>query len=281
MSRIVYINGEYVPENEAKVSIMDRGYLFADGVYEVSAVINGKMVDNDRHLLRLERSLGELDMKSPLPVDEIEKIQIELIERNGLQEGIIYLQITRGGAERDFLWPEDISPILTMFTQEKKLLQPPLAGKGASIITVPDIRWQRRDIKSVALLAQAMAKHAARKAGADDAWMVDNGYVTEGTSTNAFIVTMDGTLVTRDLTNKILHGVTRRAVLRLAEEAQLPIEERPFKPEEAYDAVEAFATGSSFFVLPVVEIDGHVLSNRVPGPLTNRLRELYIEIATS
>jgi len=281
MSRIVYINGEYVPENEAKVSIMDRGYLFADGVYEVSAVINGKMVDNDRHLLRLERSLGELDMKSPLPVDEIEKIQIELIERNGLQEGIIYLQITRGVAERDFLWPEDISPTLTMFTQEKKLLQPPLAGKGASIITVPDIRWQRRDIKSVALLAQAMAKHAARKAGADDAWMVDNGYVTEGTSTNAFIVTMDGTLVTRDLTNKILHGVTRRAVLRLAEEAQLPIEERPFKPEEAYDAVEAFATGSSFFVLPVVEIDGHVLSNRVPGPLTNRLRELYIEIATS
>lgn len=281
MSRIVYINGEYVPENEAKVSIMDRGYLFADGVYEVSAVINGKMVDNDRHLLRLERSLGELDMKSPLPVDEIEKIQIELIERNGLQEGIIYLQITRGVAERDFLWPEDISPTLTMFTQEKKLLQPPLAGKGASIITVPDIRWQRRDIKSVALLAQAMAKHAARKAGADDAWMVDNGYVTEGTSTNAFIVTMDGTLVTRDLTNNILHGVTRRAVLRLAEEAQLPIEERPFKPEEAYDAVEAFATGSSFFVLPVVEIDGHVLSNRVPGPLTNRLRELYIEIATS
>ncbi|HIE20827.1 MAG TPA: D-amino-acid transaminase [Rhodospirillales bacterium] len=281
MSRIVYINGEYVPENEAKVSIMDRGYLFADGVYEVSAVINGKMVDNDRHLLRLERSLGELDMKSPLPVDEIHKIQIELIERNGLQEGIIYLQITRGVAERDFLWPEDISPTLTMFTQEKKLLQPPLAGKGASIITVPDIRWQRRDIKSVALLAQAMAKHAARKAGADDAWMVDNGYVTEGTSTNAFIVTMDGTLVTRDLTNKILHGVTRRAVLRLAEEAQLPIEERPFKPEEAYDAVEAFATGSSFFVLPVVEIDGHVLSNRVPGPLTNRLRELYIEIATS
>ena len=281
MSRIVYINGEYVPENEAKVSIMDRGYLFADGVYEVSAVINGKMVDNDRHLLRLERSLGELDMKSPLPVDEIEKIQIELIERNGLQEGIIYLQITRGVAERDFLWPEDISPTLTMFTQEKKLLQPPLAGKGASIITVPDIRWQRRDIKSVALLAQAMAKHAARKAGADDAWMVDNGYVTEGTSTNAFIVTMDGTLVTRDLTNKILHGDTRRAVLRLAEEAQLPIEERPFKPEEAYDAVEAFATGSSFFVLPVVEIDGHVLSNRAPGPLTNRLRELYIEIATS
>jgi len=281
MSRIVYINGEYVPENEAKVSIMDRGYLFADGVYEVSAVINGKMVDNDRHLLRLERSLGELDMKSPLPVDEIHKIQIELIERNGLQEGIIYLQITRGVAERDFLWPEDISPTLTMFTQEKKLLQPPLAGKGASIITVPDIRWQRRDIKSVALLAQAMAKHAARKAGADDAWMVDNGYVTEGTSTNAFIVTMDGTLVTRNLTNKILHGVTRRAVLRLAEEAQLPIEERPFKPEEAYDAVEAFATGSSFFVLPVVEIDGHVLSNRVPGPLTNRLRELYIEIATS
>ena len=281
MSRTVYINGEFVPESEAKISIMDRGYLFADGVYEVSAVINGKMIDNEGHLRRLERSLGELDLRSPLSNHEIEGVQNELVERNGLKEGIIYLQITRGVAERDFLWPEDISPTLTMFTQAKNLLQSPLATKGASIITVPDIRWQRRDIKSIALLPQAMAKHAARKAGANDAWMVDNGYVTEGTSTNAFIVTMEGTLVTRDLSTDILHGITRSAVLRLAEEAELPIEERSFTPQEAYDAAEVFATGSSFFVLPVVEIDGHIISNRAPGPLTNRLREMYIEMATN
>ena len=281
MSRTVYINGEFVPESEAKISIMDRGYLFADGVYEVSAVINGKMIDNEGHLRRLERSLGELDLRSPLSNHEIEGVQNELIERNGLKEGIIYLQITRGVAERDFLWPEDISPTLTMFTQAKNLLQSPLATKGASIITVPDIRWQRRDIKSIALLPQAMAKHAARKAGANDAWMVDNGYVTEGTSTNAFIVTMAGTLVTRDLSIDILHGITRSAVLRLAEEAELPIEERSFTPQEAYDAAEVFATGSSFFVLPVVEIDGHIISNRAPGPLTNRLREMHIEMATN
>lgn len=282
MSRTVYINGEFVPESEAKISIMDRGYLFADGVYEVSAVINGKMIDNEGHLRRLERSLGELDLRSPLSNHEIEGVQNELIERNGLKEGIIYLQITRGVAERDFLWPEDISPTLTMFTQAKNLLQSPLATKGASIITVPDIRcWQRRDIKSIALLPQAMAKHTARKAGANDAWMVDNSYVTEGTSTNAFIVTMEGTLVTRDLSTDILHGITRSAVLRLAEEAELPIEERSFTPQEAYDAAEVFATGSSFFVLPVVEIDGHIISNRAPGPLTNRLREMYIEMATN
>ena len=281
MSRTVYINGEFVPESEAKISIMDRGYLFADGVYEVSAVINGKMIDNEGHLRRLERSLGELDLRSPLSNHEIEGVQNELVERNGLKEGIIYLQITRGVAERDFLWPEDISPTLTMFTQAKNLLQSPLATKGASIITVPDIRWQRRDIKSIALLPQAMAKHTARKAGANDAWMVDNSYVTEGTSTNAFIVTMEGTLVTRDLSTDILHGITRSAVLRLAEEAELPIEERSFTPQEAYDAAEVFATGSSFFVLPVVEIDGHIISNRAPGPLTNRLREMYIEMATN
>jgi D-alanine transaminase len=279
MPRIAYVNGTFVAEADAKVSIMDRGFLFADGVYEVSAVINGKMVDNDGHLQRLQRSLGELNLKSPLSIPEIEKVQTELIERNNLREGIIYLQITRGVAERDFLWPEDIAPTLTMFIQEKNLLHAPLAEKGATIITVPDIRWQRRDIKSTSLLAQAMAKDAARKAGADDAWMVDDGYITEGTSTNAFIVTMDGTLVTRDLTSKILHGITRNAVLRLADEHGLTIEQRPFTPKEAYDAAEAFATGSSFFVLPITKIDGHILSNGAPGPLTNKLRQLYIDMA--
>ena len=279
MARSIYINGEFVSEVDAKVSIMDRGYLFADGVYEVSAVLNGKMVDNDSHLQRLQRSLDELDLRSPISNTEIEEIQKSLIERNNLQEGIIYVQITRGVAERDFLWPEDITPTLVMFTQEKNLRHPPLAEKGASIILVPDIRWQRRDIKSISLLAQAMAKHAARKAGADDAWMVESGYVTEGSSTNAFIVTTDGTLVTPDLTNKILHGITRRAILRLAAEKNLTIEERPFTPEEAYNAAEAFATGSSFFVFPIVKIDGHILSNGVPGPVTNTLRQLYIDMA--
>jgi D-alanine transaminase len=281
MPRSVYINGEFLPESEAKVSIMDRGYLFSDGVYEVSAVIDGRMVDNDEHLRRLKRSLGELDLRSPVAVDEIQEIQNELIKRNNLQEGIIYLQITRGVAERDFLWPEDISPTLIMFTQKKNLLNSPQAIKGISIITVPDIRWQRRDIKSIALIAPAMAKNAARKADADDAWMVENGYVTEGTSANAFIVTRDGTMVTRDLSNKILHGITRRAVLCLAEEVQLTIQERPFTPVEVYEAAEAFMTGSSFFVLPIIEIDGHILSNGAPGAITNRLRQLYIEMAKS
>lgn len=279
MARIVYVNGEYLPEQDAKISVFDRGFLFADGVYEVSPVLNGKLVENDGHLERLQRSLSELSMKSPGTSEEIEAIQQEVVKRNGVKEGAIYLQVSRGAAERDFPFPKDIEPSLIMFTQHKNLLDNPTAEKGISIVTVPDIRWQRRDIKTVSLLAQAMAKQAALDAGADDAWMVEDGYITEGSSNNAFIVTQEGKLVTRDLSNKILHGITRRSILEIARREGIEIEERAFTPEEAYEAVEAFSTSASTFAMPVVKIDDRILSNGAPGELSTKIRKLYIEMA--
>ncbi len=279
MTRIVYVNGEYLEEQDAKISVFDRGFLFADGVYEVSPVLNGKLVENEGHLARLQRSLGELNMKSPASTSEIEAIQNEVIKRNGVKEGIIYLQVSRGAADRDFPFPTDIEPSLVMFTQQMNLLDNPKAAKGTTIITVPDIRWQRRDIKTVALLAQAMAKQAAKDAGADDAWMVEDGVVTEGSSNNAFIVTQEGKLITRDLSNKILHGITRRSILEIARREGIEVEERAFTPEEAYEAVEAFTTSASTFAMPVIKIDDRILSNGAPGELTSKIRKLYIEMA--
>jgi len=278
MTRIVYVNGEYLAEQDAKISVFDRGFLFADGVYEVSPVLNGKLVENEGHLERLQRSLQELNMKSPCTSQEIEAIQNEIIKRNNVKEGAVYLQVTRGAAERDFPFPKDIEPSLVMFAQHKNLLESPAAVRGISVVTVPDIRWQRRDIKTVSLLAQAMAKQAALDAGADDAWMVEDGYVTEGSSNNAFIVTKDGKLVTRDLSNKILHGITRRSILEIARREGIEIEERAFTPEEAYEAVEAFSTSASSFAMPVVKIDDRILSNGGPGELTAKIRKLYIEM---
>ncbi len=213
MSRIVYVNGEYLPEEDAKISVFDRGFLFADGVYEVSSVLDGKLVDNAAHLVRLARSLGELRMESPLPPAEIEAVQNEMIARNNLVEGALYLQVSRGAADRDFSIPKDAKPSLVMFTQAKKLADNPAAQKGWSVILVEDIRWKRRDIKTVQLLAPSLAKQAALDAGADDAWMVEGGFVTEGTSNNAWIV-KGGKLITRHLSPEILHGITRRAVMR-------------------------------------------------------------------
>ncbi len=279
MARIVYVNGDYLPEQDAKISVFDRGFLFADGVYEVSPVLNGKLVENEGHLARLQRSLSELNMKSPGTSEEIEAIQKEVVKRNGVKEGAIYLQVTRGAADRDFPFPTDIEPSLVMFTQEKNLLDSPAAEKGISVITIPDIRWQRRDIKTVALLAQAMAKQAALDAGANDAWMVEDGFITEGSSNNAFIVTKEGKLVTRDLSNKILHGITRRSILEIARREGIEIEERAFTVEEAYEAVEAFSTSASTFAMPVVKIDDTILSNGAPGELTAKIRKLYIEMA--
>ena len=278
MARIVYVNGEYLAEHDAKISVFDRGFLFADGVYEVSPVLNGKLVENEGHLERLQRSLGELNMKSPGTSQDIEAIQKEIIKRNDVKEGAVYLQVTRGAAERDFPFPQDIEPSLVMFSQHKNLLESPAAEKGISVVTVPDIRWQRRDIKTVSLLAQAMAKQAALDAGADDAWMVEDGYITEGSSNNAFIVTKDGKLVTRDLSNSILHGITRRSILEIARREGIEIEERAFTPEEAYEAVEAFSTSASSFAMPVVKIDDRILSNGGPGELTVKIRKLYIEM---
>lgn len=281
MSRIVYVNGEFVPEEDAKISVFDRGFLFADGVYEVSAVIGRKLVDNDAHMARLARSMNELNMTPPGSAKEIEAIQLKLIEENDLDEGVIYLQVTRGAADRDFAFPINATPSLVMFTQAKSITQNPLAEKGISVITVPDIRWKRRDIKTVGLLPASMAKQASVEAGAGDAWFVEDGIVNEGSSNNAFIVTHEGKIVTRHLGTEILSGITRKAVMALAAEENLEVEERAFTPEEAYEAREAFSTSASAFVMPVVKIDGHVLGNGVPGPVAEKLRAKYIELASN
>lgn len=279
MSRIVYVNGAYLPEEEAKISVFDRGFLFADGVYEVSSVLAGRLVDNAAHLARLERSLGELRMQAPVPLDEIPAIQREIVARNGVDQGMVYLQVTRGAADRDFPFPKGATPSLVVFSQAKNLLEDPVAARGISVVTLPDIRWQRRDIKTVQLLAPALAKQAAFDAGADDAWLVEDGLVTEGTSNNAYIVTAEGAIVTRALSHAILHGITRRAVLRLAEREGLAVEERGFTVDEAHEAVEAFITSASAFVYPVVRVDGRILGNGAPGPVATQLRRLYIEMA--
>ena len=279
MSRIVYVNGRFVPESEAHVSIFDRGFLFGDGVYEVSSVLDRGLVDNSAHLARLERSLGELGMALPATPDEIVRAQKELIARNDLDEGTIYLQITRGPADRDFAYPAEPKPTLVMFTQKKSIVDNPLAARGITVITVPDLRWRRRDIKTVGLLAASMAKQAALDAGADDVWMVEDGVVTEGSSNNAYIVTRDGVVVTRHLGSEILHGITRAAVLRLSREHQIAVEERAFTVDEAKSAAEAFITSASSFVIPVTGIDGETIGDGRPGAITTRLREIYIESA--
>jgi D-alanine transaminase len=276
MGRIVYVNGAYLPEEEAKVSIFDRGFLFADGVYEVTSVLDGRMLDFPGHLARLARSLGELDMAAPASDAELEAMHRELIERNGLRDGMVYMQVTRGAADRDFAFPEGASPTLVAFTQAKPMEDTTGAREGIRVITVPDIRWGRRDIKTVQLLAPSLCKMMARRAGKDDAWMVEDGYVTEGTSNNAHIVTRDGVIVTRDLSQRILHGITRAAVLAYAAEAQMKVEERPFTVAEAQAASEAFITAASAFVTPVVEIDGEAIGDGRPGPVARRLREIYL-----
>ncbi len=276
MSRIVYVNGEYLAEEDAKISVFDRGFLFADGVYEVSSVLDGKPIDNAAHIARMHRSLGELKIDAPCPDEELLEVQADLIARNDLTEGVVYWQVTRGAADRDFNFPDSATPSLVMFTQVKNLSASLLAARGATVISLPDLRWVRRDIKTVQLLAPSLAKQAAKEAGADDAWLVEDGFVTEGSSNNAYIVTREGTIVTRNLSNAILHGITRAAVLKLAEEAQMRIEERPFTIAEAQQAAEAFFTSASSFVTPVVKIDGAVIGEGAPGPVAGRLREIYI-----
>lgn len=276
MTRIVYVNGDYVPENEAKISVFDRGFLFADGIYEVSSVLDGKLVDNAAHLVRLQRSLDELKMAAPCPMEEIETIQKRMLVENDLHEGMLYLQITRGAADRDFNFPANPKSSLVMFTQAKNLSNNPVAGRGLRVITVPDLRWARRDIKTVQLLYPSMAKEEAKAKGADDAWLVEDGFITEGTSNNAWIILDDGTIVTRHLSNEILHGITRRAVMQFAREHQIKVEERPFNVAEAKSAKEAFITSASAFVMPVVSIDGAPISDGNPGEMTKQLREIYL-----
>ena len=280
MSRTVYLNGAYVPEEDAKISIFDRGFLMADGVYEVTSVIDGKLIDFDGHTARLDRSLRELDMENPISRDDLLEAHRELVRLNAINEGLVYLQITRGAPnDRDFVFPDpDETPqTIVMFTQNKPgLAENPTAKKGIKIISIEDIRWGRRDIKTVQLLYPSMGKMMAKKQGADDAWMVEDGAVTEGTSNNTYIV-KEGKIITRALSNDILHGITRAAVLRFAQEAQMEVIERDFTIAEAQEADEAFITSASTFVMPVVEIDSQPLGTGAPGPLVTRLREIYLE----
>lgn len=276
MNRTVYVNGKYLPEDEAKVSIFDRGFLFADGVYEVTSVLEGKLIDFPGHLRRLARSLHELGMKVPCSDDELLEIHQQLVARNKIEEGMIYLQITRGVADRDFLFPENSVPTIVLFTQAKNLTNSPKIKSGFKVITVPDKRWKRRDIKTVQLLYPSMAKMEASKAGADDAWLVEDGFITEGTSNNAYIVQSSGNIITRNLSNDILHGITRASLLEFAAEEGVNVEQRPFTVEEALEAEEAFITAASLFVAPVIEIDGKAIGTGKPGPVVRKLRDIYL-----
>jgi D-alanine transaminase len=280
MSRVVYVNGSFMPENEGKVSIFDRGFLFADGVYEVTAVIGGKLVDYDPHMERLERSLKEIEMAWPCSKAELKAMHEELVKRNKLDEGIIYMQVTRGSADRDFKFPKEAKSTLIAFTQVQSLIDNPHAVTGVKVVTIPDIRWARRDIKSVMLLAPVLGKQRAYEKGAFEGWMVEDGRITEGTSSNAYIV-KDGKVITRPLSNAILAGCTRRSLFRMAKEHGVAVEERLFTPDEAYQADEAFLTSASNFVLPIVEIDGKRIGGGQPGPVVRKLREIYLEEATA
>ncbi|MUO81655.1 D-amino-acid transaminase [Agrobacterium vitis] len=277
--RTVYLNGAFLAENEAHISIFDRGFLFGDGIYEVTAVLDGKLVDSALHMARLERSVGEIGGHLPVSTDEIVEIERRLIAENGLKEGMIYLQYTRGAEDRNFLYSEDLAPTLLLFTQSKSLDVASVMEKGLKVKTVTDQRWARRDIKSVCLLPQVLAKRAAKAEGCDEAWMVEDGFVTEGASSTAYIVTADDKIITRANSNATLPGCTRLALLQLAKEHGLVIEERPFSVEEAMAAREAALTSASNFIVPITSIDGEPVGDGKPGPVVTRLRALYMENA--
>jgi len=275
--RTIYINGQYLGQADAKISVFDRGFLFADGVYEVTSVIEQKLIDFDGHFERLQRSMSALDMALDIDKQQLLDMHRQLVEKNNIIEGLVYLQVTRGEAERDFAFPAPVNPkTIIAFTQEKSLISSKAAENGIKIITIEDLRWGLCDVKTVQLLYPSLAKMQAKKQGADDAWLMRDGLVTEGTSNNAYIVTEKGTIVTRDLSPKILNGITRKAVLACAQMLQMKIEERPFSPEEAASAGEAFVTSATTFVTPVIEIDGKAIGTGNPGPVAKKLRELYI-----
>lgn len=278
MPRQAYVNGRYVPHSQAAVHIEDRGYQFADGVYEVVPVFNGILVDEDLHLDRLERSLRELRIAEPVTRQVLKMISRELMRRNGLSNGFVYMQITRGVAPRDHKFPKAAKPALVLTTRQMKPHSQQVLDEGLKVITVPDQRWDRCDIKSVSLLPNILGKQAAVEAGAYEAWQVDaEGMVTEGTSTNAWIVTADNKVVTRDATHSILNGITRITLLELIRREGYELEERPFSVEEAKKAKEAFLTSSTSFVLPITQLDGKPIGNGHPGILTGKLRQHYMD----
>ena len=277
MKRIVYLNGEYVPEAEAKISIFDRAVTFGDAIYDVAGVLDGKLVDFKNHLQRYFSSLQKLSIESPLSENEILQAFRQLVELNQLNEGLVYMQVTRGQAERDFVWPDDIKPTVFMFTQTKTSSENEAARTGIALASTPDIRWARRDIKSVNLLGQVLAKKAAYDAGASEALMIDaEGFVTECGSTSFFMVKED-LILTRPLNNDILPGVTRRAILALCNSQRLRLIETRFTLAEALAADEAFISGASSYILPVIKIDDQEINAGKPGALTLRLREIYMD----
>ncbi|MBX3503871.1 MAG: D-amino-acid transaminase [Parvibaculum sp.] len=280
MSRIAYVNGRYIRHAEAAVHIEDRGYQFSDGVYEVCGVRAGKLMDERLHLERLERSLAELKIALPLSLSALRLVMREVLRRNHVKDGLVYLQITRGVAPRDHPFPQKpVRPALVVTA--KRLSTERIAAaveKGVAVVTMPDIRWGRRDIKSVSLLPNILAKQSARDAGAYEAWLVDpEGNVTEGSSTNAWIVDKEGRLVTRPAGPDILNGVTRLVLLQAARGEGIEVVERAFTPDEAKYAREAFISASSAVLIPVVSIDGTSVGNGAPGSLSMRLREAYMK----
>ncbi len=277
MPRFAYVNGSYLPHDDASVHIEDRGFQFADSVYEVIACINGSLADERGHLDRLERSLSELSIDMPVSRNSLGFIIREIIRRNRLKNANIYIQVTRGVAKRDFPFPTNYVPSSLVLTARPfQFENNAKVQKGATAITVPDIRWKRRDIKTTGLLAQVLAKQEATEAGAYEAWMVDdNGYVTEGSSSNAWIVTKDGKLVTRHATMAILRGVTRSAIEKICADLQMKIEERPFTVQEAYDAQEAFNSSAVALIVPIIMLDGHVIGTGKPGPVAQKIYEEY------
>lgn len=276
MSRTVYINGEYLPEEEAKVSVFDRGFIFGDGVYEVVPVFLGKLVDKQYFIERLDRSLSELSIAWPCSPEAYIEVMAELIEKNGLEEGVVYSQVTRGVADRDFPFPSDPTPSFMAFTSVMDLLNNPAAETGITVVTTPDLRWKRRDIKSINLLGQVLAKQDAVSRGGKEGWMVEDGYITEGVSSSAYIV-KDSVIITRPLSNTILPGIRRRTLLELADRENIRIEERLFSVKEALEADEAFISSATTMALGVVDIDGNQIGNGIPGPITKRMRQLYAD----
>lgn len=282
MGRIAYVNGRFVPHAEAFVHIEDRGYQLADAVYEVWALFDGKLADAEGHFARLERSLSELSIAMPMTRAALTTVLREAVRRNRVREGLVYLQISRGVAPRDHAFPNPpVRPaVVVTVSRVDRAATEARAAKGVGVVTTPENRWGRCDIKTVGLLPNAMAKQKARAAGAAEAWFVDDlGLVTEGASSNAWIVGRDGVLRTRDTNANILRGVTRHTLIDVIHEAGLTLEERPFTPQEALEASEAFITGAGSVVLPVVSVDGKPVGEGTPGPVAMRLRRLYIERA--
>ena len=280
MSRIAYVNGRYLPHRQACVHIEDRGFQFADGVYEVIAVKGRGFVDETPHVKRLHRSLDELQIAPPMSDAALMAVMRETVRRNRVVDGILYIQITRGAAPRDFAFPPGVRPSLIMTARTQRPIDPKILERGVRVVTLPDIRWARPDIKSVALLPNALGKQHAREAGAYEAWQVDrDGNVTEGTSSNAWIVTAQSEIVTRHADQAILNGVTRLGVLQVARDAGLTLVERPFSVTEAKAAREAFLTSTTNFVVPIVRIDDATVGEGRPGEFVGRLRALYTEFA--